>query len=167
MEGRVITNQRGKEEAFYKAYKDLLGKDHAREHSLNWEALDMAAIDLSEQVLPFTEGEVWAVIKDMPTDRAPSPDGFIGIFFQKAWEIIKGDIMAALHKLFLNNGHRFGRLNQALITLIPKGPDACDINDFRPISRVHSLSKLASKLMATRLRPCMGDLIQVYQSAFI
>jgi hypothetical protein len=29
----------------------------------------------------FTEDEVWTVIKDLPKDRAPGPDGFIGVFY--------------------------------------------------------------------------------------
>lgn len=75
--------------------------------------------------------------------------------------------MAVLHNLFLNNGHGFGRLNQALITLIPKSLEACHINEFGPVSLVHSMPKLASKLMATRLSPHMGELVHVNQSAFI
>lgn len=84
-----------------------------------------------------------------------------------AWDIIKVDVMAALHKLVLNNGHGFGRLNQALITLIPKNPEACRVNDFRPINLVHCFPKLASKLMASRVCPRMGELVSINQSAFI
>ena len=114
----------------------------------------------------FTEDEVWATIKEMPVDRALGPDGFIGLFFQKAWSIIKGDMMAALHHLFLGNGCDFGRLNQALITLIHKKVDACRVGDFRPISLVHSLP-IGSKLLANRLRPRMNEIVQTNQSAFI
>lgn len=50
----MIADQRGKEEAFFKAYKDLLGKDSAREHTLDMESLDIDPIYLSDQDLPFT-----------------------------------------------------------------------------------------------------------------
>ena len=103
----------------------------------------------------------------MPADRAPGPDGFIGLFFQKAWEIIKVDVIAALHKLFIGNGRGFGRLNQTLITLIPKTPEASTTLDYRPISLEHSLPKIASKLLANRLSPRMGELVHINQSAFI
>ncbi|XP_073355614.1 uncharacterized protein [Aegilops tauschii subsp. strangulata] len=86
---------------------------------------------------------------------------------RKAWTIVKRDVMAALNKLFLNNERGFGRLNQALITLIPKNPEACQIKDFRPICLVHSIPKMASKLLATRLCPRMGELVHANQSAFI
>jgi hypothetical protein len=54
-----------------------------------------------------------------------------------------------------------------MITLIPKKPDALAVSDYRPISLVHSFSKLLSKIMANRLRPKMSHLVSVNQSAFI
>ena len=167
MDGHIIADQKGKEEAFYKAYKELLGRDKARDFTLDLEDLGVTRIDLSEQDRVFTEDEIWEAVKDLPSDKAPGPDGFIGLFFQKAWEIIKGDIVAAVHKLFLGNGRGFGRLDQALITLIPKSPEACAVFDFRPICLVHSMPKISSKLLTARLRPRMGELVQMNQSAFI
>nr|XP_020196053.1 uncharacterized protein LOC109781868 [Aegilops tauschii subsp. strangulata] len=156
--GTTITDQAAKEEAFFEAYSDLLGSCGSREHTLDLDYLGIEPIDLDDQDLVFQEEETWKVVRDMPSDRAPGPDGFIGVLFQCAWAIVKGDVMAALNKLFLNNGRGFGRLNQALITLIPKKPEACHINDFRTICLVHSIPKLASKLLASRICPCMGEL---------
>ena len=147
----TITDQRRKEELSHTAYKNLLGTAQAREHALDLDFLDIAQVDLSDQELIFSEEEVWAVIKEMPADCAPGPDGFFGLFYQKVWVIIKGDVMAAIHKLFLGNGRSFGRLNQALITLIRKKPDACTIADFHPFSWFHSVRKICAKLLATRL----------------
>lgn len=50
---------------------------------MDLEALDITPIDLSDQELPFTEEEIWTVMKDMPGNRAPGPDGFIEISFPK------------------------------------------------------------------------------------
>lgn len=163
----VITEQSGKEEAFYAAYKELLGTCHAREHSIDLEFLGMTPLDLHELDEIYTEEEVFAVVKTMPADRAPGLDGFIGLFFHRAWNIIKGDVMAAIHKLQLGNGRGFGRLNQAIITLIPKKPDACCIGDFRPVSLLHSIPKINAKLMASRLCPWMGEFVSINQSAYI
>jgi hypothetical protein len=123
--------------------------------------------DLSGLEEIFTEDEVWRVIRDLPLDRAPGPDVFIGIFYQKAWPIIKQDIMAAILKLFVGDGRGFGKLNQALITLIPKKPDAILVGDYRPISLVHSFSKLFSKLLANRLKFRLGELVSSNQSVFV
>jgi hypothetical protein len=52
--------------------------------------------------------------------------------------VIKQDVMAAIPELFVSDGRGFGRLNQALITLISKKPDAILVGDYRPISLVQS-----------------------------
>nr|XP_051201783.1 uncharacterized protein LOC127315326 [Lolium perenne] len=75
--------------------------------------------------------------------------------------------MTCLYKLGVGDGRGFARLNRALITLIPKKPDAMEISDFRPISLVHSFAKLFSKLVANRLRLRLGDVVSANQSAFI
>jgi hypothetical protein len=107
------------------------------------------------------------VIKVMPPGRAPGPDGFIGAFYQRTWPTIKHDIMAGILKLAVGEGRGFARLNRALISLIPKRQNATVTGDFRPISLVHSFSKLLSKLVANRLKGRLGDLLRVNQSAFV
>jgi hypothetical protein len=74
--------------------------------------------------------------------------------------------MTALLKLFVGDGTGFGRLDQALLTLIPKKPDVIAIGDF-PISLVHSFSKLFSKILTNRLRLRLGEIASVNQSAFV
>lgn len=123
--------------------------------------------DLSELEVIFTEEEVWQVVKDMHPNRTPRPDGFSGMFYQRAWPIIKNDIMAALAKLASGESKGFKRLNRALMVLIPKKADALDVGDFRPVSLPHSFSKLLAKLLANRVRKQMLELVGVNQSAFI
>jgi hypothetical protein len=163
----IITDQDRKVEAFAEAYASLLGSIRNRPYSIDLSAVGIQQRDLRELDVLFTEEEVWATIKEMPGDRAPGPDGFIGAFYQRAWPVIKPDIMACLWKLGAGDGRGFARLNRALITLIPKKPDATVIGDYRPISLVHSFAKLFSKLIANRLRGRLGDLVSANQSAFV
>ncbi|KAK1630801.1 hypothetical protein QYE76_005116 [Lolium multiflorum] len=131
------------------------------------ETLEIPTMDLHELERMFSEEEVWNTIRELPSDRAPGPDGFTGAFYQRAWPVIKHDIMAGVRKLGVGDGRGFGRLNRALITLIPKRQDAMEVKDFRPISLVHSFSKLFSKMLANRLRGRLGELISMNQSAFV
>jgi hypothetical protein len=39
----------------------------------------------------FTKEEIDEVIKELPTDKAPGPDGFNGMFIKRCWHIIKQD----------------------------------------------------------------------------
>jgi hypothetical protein len=165
--GRLATSQEEKHEAFDAAYAALVGEIICREHTVDLTAIGLQRKNLEDLNNLFTEEEVWKVILELLPDRAPGPDEFIGLFYQKAWSIIKRDVMAALLKLAVGDGRGFGKLNRSLITLIPKKPDAMEIGDFCPISLVYSFAKLFSKLLANRLRPRMSELVSSNQSAFI
>jgi mannosylglycoprotein endo-beta-mannosidase len=116
----IVTDQDRKVEVFTDAYSHLMGTIRNREHGINLEALNIQAANLEDLEAIFTEEEVWQVIKDMPADRAPGPDAFIGAFYQRAWPVIKTDIMRGLLKLGVGDGRGFARLNRAIITLVPK-----------------------------------------------
>jgi hypothetical protein len=49
---------------------------------------------LQELSAPFSTQEIDDVIKYMPVEKAPGPDGFNGLFLKKCWHIIKDDIYA-------------------------------------------------------------------------
>jgi hypothetical protein len=164
---QIFTDQADKEAAFFSAYSSLIGEIRCREHTVDMTALGIEPKDLHDLEVLFSEEEVWRVVQELPSDRAPGPDGFTGLFYQKAWGIIKRDVMAAILKLGVGDGRGFGRLNRSLITLIPKRPDAMAVSDFKPISLVHSFSKLFSKLIANRLRRRLCELVSSNQSAFV
>ena len=92
----------------FQTYKDLLGTARGWENTIDLDFLEIQPINLIDRDMLFTGDEVWATIKEMPADRAPGPGGFIGLFFQKAWNIIKEDLMAAIHHPFLGYGRDFG-----------------------------------------------------------
>ena len=165
--GELVSDETRKEEAFFRAYSDLLGSIQTRGETLNLQELGMQEHELTDLADIFSEEEVWGVVKELPADRAPGPDGFVGAFYHRAWPLIKREIMAAVFKLFLGDGRNFGRLNRAIITLIPKTHPAEEVGDFRPISLVHSFAKLFTKILSNRLRPKMESLVSVNQSAFI
>ena len=75
--------------------------------------------------------------------------------------------MDALHQLHQLDCRGLARINKAYIVLIPKMHGAANIKDFRPISLIHSLVKLFTKLLARRLAPKLAELVHPCQSAFI
>jgi hypothetical protein len=69
-------------------YFNLLGTAPEREFSLDLDFLGVRSHDLSELDRPFTEEEVWAVVRSQELDKAPGPDGFSGRFYMACWPII-------------------------------------------------------------------------------
>jgi hypothetical protein len=94
---------------------------------------------------PFSLDEVKETTFSMPSDKAPGPDGFIGIFFKECWDIIKVDVLEAFNQLYAMNGADFKLLNFANIVLSPKKPDAKSVGDYRPICLIHIVRKMDPK----------------------
>ncbi|GMQ01732.1 hypothetical protein CsSME_00048274 [Camellia sinensis var. sinensis] len=86
--------------------------------------------------------------------------------FQKNWKVFKDEVMS-----FLKEIHSLGRLshemNSSFITLIPKKVNAGQLNDYRPISLIGSIYKILSKVLASRLKSVMSEVISETQSAFV
>ncbi|KAM0915717.1 hypothetical protein ACQ4PT_010654 [Festuca glaucescens] len=103
----------------------------------------------------------------MPSNKSPGTDGFTWEFYRHCWTLIKGDVMAALQVIWLGRTQGFEALNEALITLMPKKEGSVDLKDFCPISLLHSVARLLSKVLARRLAPKMPELVSPNQMAFI
>lgn len=155
------------EEAFHGFFVNLIGKPVPRSHTLDLDYLNVPSHDLSSLEAHFTEDEVWEAIKSLPSEKALGPDGFIALFYQKCWGIIKDDVMAAIYKLGNLAGNYFHLLNQAMITLVPKKLAAQEARDFHPISLLHSFAKLFSKILARRLAPELAKVVAPNQTSFI
>ena len=152
---------------FQDYFKNYIGSAVLRTSTFNLQSLGYNQRDLSDLEVPFSHDEVKNTINSMPSDKALGPDGFTGAFFKACWETIKDDVMAAINSLYSLNAQGFEWLNSASIILLPKKTDATRITDFRPISLVHGIATIFSKVLANRLAPRLNSLVSNCQSAFI
>lgn len=93
-------NEEAKAEAIFDYYNGIMGTYFTRTRNINLAQIGMPQLDLSALDDAFTEEEVWAIIKAIPSDRAPGPDCFTGRFFKATWS----DIIA----VFNSSGHSIG-----------------------------------------------------------
>ena len=114
----------------------------------------------------FGKDEIDAVVKGLPSDKAPGPDGFNTDFLKKCWPISCEDFYR-LCEAFHSGNICLQSINGSLITLIPKKDDALKILDYRPISLLNTLVKIITKLLANRLQLKLLALLHKNQYGFI
>jgi hypothetical protein len=75
-DGQTFSEEDAKADiVFY--YNDILGKPFLRQHRVHLGQLQLPRLDLSDQVEPFSVEEITTIIKEIPSDRAPGPDGLM------------------------------------------------------------------------------------------
>ena len=115
---------------------------------------------------PFGKEEMDEVVKHMPVDKAPGPDGFNGLFFKRCWHIISADFYYLAHA-FHEGTAVLDNINSSFITLIPKKLSPEEVGDYRPISLTSMGLKFLSKMAANRFQKMIMKCIHKNQYGFI
>ncbi len=114
----------------------------------------------------FSASEVDQALKQMAPLTAPGPDGLPPLFYQKYWHVVGPDVTKGVLS-YLNSGQVLSSINHTYITLIPKVKNPEKVTEFRPISLCNVIYKLASKVIANRLKLILPNIISESQSAFV
>ena len=92
----------------------------------------------------YTEEEISNALFQIGPLKAPGCDGFPDRFYQRNWETLKVEIVAAVQEFF-TRGIMPDGVNDMTIVLIPKVPHPRELKDFRPISLCNVVYKIVSK----------------------
>jgi hypothetical protein len=143
-----------------------------RDPSLNADDLvsmtqERVSVDMNKDLCKeFTDDEISNALFQIGPLKAPGVDGFPARFYQCNWGTIKTEVINAV-KLFFLTGCMPSGVNDTAIVLIPKVDHLETLKEFRPISLCTVLYKVIAKCLVNRLRPILGDIISINQSAFV
>lgn len=153
----------------YSYFSDLFYSSSPSIHDIQGiiELLDPVVNDIMNDSLceKFTAEEVHKAVFDMHPSKAPGPDGFTAMFYQKLWPVVGEDIIAAVI-LILNEQVDISECNSTLITLFPKVKEPMTLKEFRPISLCNTCYKIVSRAITNQFRP-IDQVIDSFQSAFV
>ncbi|XP_024190158.1 uncharacterized protein LOC112194141 [Rosa chinensis] len=102
----------------------------------------------------------------MHPSKAPGPDGFSPFFFQKYWDLVGHEVSNAVISM-LTLSEIPSDLNYTYVALIPKIKEVVNMSHLRPIALCNVIYKIASKVIANRLKSFLPDIISPQQSAFV
>ena len=115
----------------------------------------------------ITSTEIETVIKNIPTNKMPGPDGFTGDFYQTFRE----ELTPILLKLFqsITEGETLpNSFYEATITLILKpDKDVTKNENYRPISVMNIDTKILNKILANRIQQHIKRIILHDHMVFI
>jgi hypothetical protein len=117
-------------------------------------------------LLGFSEEEIKAALFQMHPLKAPGPDGFPAVFYQRNWPTVGREVCKAV-LAFLNEGRMEEGINATNLVLIPKVNSPSNPSEYRPISLCNVIYKLISKVLANRLKAILPKIVSPEQSAFV
>ena len=156
---------------------------HIREYYVNlFKSRDESIVDIDFETLGLkktrnpplddlgsllTIHELSLVLKKMKSNKTPGIDGITSEFLKVFWGRLKNFVTEAI-----NCGFKKGQLSismrQCIITCLPKtDKDRTYIKNWRPISLLCVIYKLASGAIAERIKPSLDKIISKCQTGFI
>ena len=165
-QGKILKETKTFYENLYKDNHDLT------DVNLDLELRDFDVPKLSDQEKDSLEGlitypEATNFLRNMNNDRSPGSDGFSAELFKFFWKKIGTSVVRSL-----NYGFKEGKLSvtqrEGIITCIPKeGKPKQFLKNWRPITLLNTIYKIASGVISTRIKSVLNKLISKDQTGFL
>ena len=115
----------------------------------------------------LTVAELSQALKKTKNNKTPGLDGFPSEFFKVFWNSLKYCVTKAINKSFDKSIMPLS-LRQCMITSLPKnGKSRENIENWRPLSMLSVVYKLASSAIANRIKPFLNKIIDKAQCGFV
>jgi len=172
VEGKIVNNPAEILDEQRKFYENLYSYRPTNEILANEIIDDMGARQLTENEANTLEGiityeELSKTVKEMATNKSPGLDGYTAEFFKFFWQDLGIVLLRAINEAY-TEGEFSVTLKRGLITCIPKpNKDRRFLKNWRPITLLPVIYKMASGCIANRLKTVLSDIITEEQTGFI
>jgi hypothetical protein len=164
--GNVITDHEAMAGLLWSSYKERMGRSEGIDMQFDLNVILQRVEGLDDLTRPFEKKELDDIIKAMPSDRAPGPDGFSGMFLKRCWPIVQNEFYR-LAADFYNGTLRMENINGSYITLVPKKSAPLTVNDFRPIFVTNVCLKFLTKIATNHLQDKILSCLHKNQYGFL
>lgn len=116
---------------------------------------------------PITFEEVQQAVLDMPNQKAPGPDGLPVEIYKYFGEALIPELLKTLNWAITDSTLPASMTETNIVLIKKEGKDHLEAASYRPISLLRSDIKILAKIMATRLKKYVLELVHPDQSGFI
>jgi len=113
-----------------------------------------------------TDLEIRDILFSLARDKALGPDGFSVEFFKHNCEIV-GQLVTAAAKDFFTTSNFLREINNTILALVPKVPNAITVSDYMLVTCCNTIYKYITKVLVNRVAVVLQDVISHFQSAFV
>ncbi|KAM0002505.1 putative RNA-directed DNA polymerase [Helianthus debilis subsp. tardiflorus] len=167
VEGQWITKPSIVKREVLRFFRNHFSEKYSRRPEFHCDWFKMVPVeDARRLVRGFTKEEIREAVLDCGSDRAPGPDGFNFNFIKQFWNVLEDDSVKMFNSFF-ETGVISRGCSTSFITLVPKTVSPMGLKDYRPITLVGVISKIISKVLASRVKEVMGKIISESQTAFL
>ena len=158
----TVRDKQGLTDIICSFFKDLFSASGTNAEALNQVTQAIPATVTSEMnhmlLRPFLDSEVLDALHSMSPDKSPGSDGMSAMFYQHYWDHVGSDVTNVVLGV-LNEGHDMSKINNSIITLIPKIKQPKTMGDYRSISLCNVIYKLISKVLVLRFKEVLPVVI--------
>lgn len=146
-QGRVMTTREELAAEVIEFYSELFRERSMTDEHCWFPCLVTDDMNLWLYRLP-PEEEVARNFSSLAPNKSPGPDGFMGVFFQRYWLLIKQDVMGMVRDFFNGRGS-LKHIKTTFVTFIPKVSGVSRIQEFWPILGFNTIYKNSESSFTT------------------
>ncbi|CAM2113908.1 unnamed protein product [Caretta caretta] len=129
-----------------------------------WEEFSTVSVsDRDRLELPLTLAEFSEALCCMPTNKSPGMDGLTMEFYCMFWDVLGPDLVTVWAES-LQSGVLPLSCRRAVLALLPKKGDLCDLRNWLPVSLLSTDYKIIAKAISLRLGSVLADVIHPDQT---
>ena len=153
-------------DTLFKNHDDCLN-DYDLKQTFESEFSDMYKVQESSLGDPIRLEELALVLKKMKNGKCPGIDGISVDFLKVFWGKLKFYILNSINSSY-EKGVLSVSLRQSIISCLPKGnKDRTILKNWRPIALLCVVYKMASAVIAERMKPHLDKIISGTQTGFL
>ncbi|KAL3679848.1 hypothetical protein R1sor_022804 [Riccia sorocarpa] len=113
-----------------------------------------------------SEELITKIVMEMPKEKSPCIDGVMVEILRLGWEFMREECFMMVHYVW-DKKKLIGKDGKGLIKLIPKNDRRHLLQNWRPITLLTITYKIIAKVIATRLKEMLPEIIDSQQTGFV